>query len=244
MKGQISNSSQRNVAALISRSQALGVQWIQNCQEFQNKDAYYKRNPQWGHRGPPRGRYPYFYGRARGGRQPSKVSPVEKVNGATPSVHSRIEFPTDGQTYPKGVRSPLKLDKGKAVVAASDGDKDKVAGLDEEYFEERKDEMVSTVSIIPTEYLGEYIGNPVDDYDVDDKEVFLVLSNFRGFKCEASLSTTQYFSDWVGLFSISSGSKTFSIWQENKTSRIIREEPGIRVKSSEYQKVENSGSFD
>ncbi|RYQ83712.1 hypothetical protein Ahy_B10g102508 [Arachis hypogaea] len=66
MEGQSSNGSQRNIVATISRSQALGVQWIRNCQEFQNRDAYYKRNPQWGHRGPPRGRYPYIRGHARG----------------------------------------------------------------------------------------------------------------------------------------------------------------------------------
>ncbi|RYR34892.1 hypothetical protein Ahy_A10g049951 isoform A [Arachis hypogaea] len=144
------------------------------------EDAYYKRNPQWGHRGPPRGRYPYFHGQARGcqrgrgrrGRQPSNVSPVDKVKGATPSVHSRIVFPTDGETYSEGVPSPVKLDKGKAVVTASDGDKDKVAGLYEKYFEEGEDEMVSTISIIPNEYLGEYESNPVEDYNVDDEEAF------------------------------------------------------------------------
>ncbi|RYR12662.1 hypothetical protein Ahy_B04g070093 [Arachis hypogaea] len=32
--------------------------------------------------------------------------------------------------------------------------------------------MVSTISIIPTEYLGEYEGNPCEDYDVEDEEVF------------------------------------------------------------------------
>ncbi|RYQ98557.1 hypothetical protein Ahy_B07g086297 [Arachis hypogaea] len=42
----------------------------------------------------------------------------------------------------------------------------------EEYFEEGEDEMVSTISIIPTEYLGEYEGNPVENYDVDDEETF------------------------------------------------------------------------
>ncbi|RYR00496.1 hypothetical protein Ahy_B07g088614 isoform B [Arachis hypogaea] len=32
--------------------------------------------------------------------------------------------------------------------------------------------MVGTISIIPTEYLGEYEGNLIEDYDVDDEETF------------------------------------------------------------------------
>ncbi|RYR35129.1 hypothetical protein Ahy_A10g050266 [Arachis hypogaea] len=133
--------------------------------------------------GPPRGRYPYFHGKAKGyprgrdrrGRQPPKVSPVDKGNRATLSVHSRIVLPTDRETYPKGVSSPVKLDKGKAVVRITVTNKDKGADLDEEYFEERDEEMVSTILIIPTEYLGEYEGDPEDAYDVDDEEAFLFI---------------------------------------------------------------------
>ncbi|RYR59322.1 hypothetical protein Ahy_A05g025191 [Arachis hypogaea] len=35
--------------------------------------------------------------------------------------------------------------------------------------------MVSTISIIPTEYLGEYEGNPNEDYDVEDEEAFAFI---------------------------------------------------------------------
>ncbi|RYR41732.1 hypothetical protein Ahy_A08g038146 [Arachis hypogaea] len=35
--------------------------------------------------------------------------------------------------------------------------------------------MVSTISIISTEYFGEYEGNPNEDYDVDDEEVFSLI---------------------------------------------------------------------
>ncbi|RYR53705.1 hypothetical protein Ahy_A06g028923 [Arachis hypogaea] len=46
------------------------------------------------------------------------------------------------------------------------------AELDEGYFEEGDDEMVGTMSIIPTEPLGEYEGNPEKDYDMDVEETF------------------------------------------------------------------------
>ncbi|RYR05184.1 hypothetical protein Ahy_B06g085062 [Arachis hypogaea] len=81
----------------------------------------------------------------------SKNSQDDKTKGATPSVHSRVVFPIDGETCPKGIPSPVKLDNGKAVFVASRDDKDKVADPDEEYFEK---------------------GNPVEDYDIDDEEAF------------------------------------------------------------------------
>ncbi|RYR47090.1 hypothetical protein Ahy_A07g033024 [Arachis hypogaea] len=90
----------------------------------------------------------------------------------TPSVHSSIVFPADGETYPKESFSPVKLDKGKTVVNIPVVDKDNGANLDEEYFKEGDEEMVGTISIIPTEYLGEYEGNPEDDFDMDDEEAF------------------------------------------------------------------------
>ncbi|RYR74664.1 hypothetical protein Ahy_A02g009387 [Arachis hypogaea] len=101
-----------------------------------------------------------------------KKPQTDKGKGTTPLVHFRIVFPSDGETYPKGIPSPAKLDKDKAVVSTSGVDKDKDADLNEEYFEEGDDEIVGTISIIPTEYLGEYEGDPEDDYDMDDEEVF------------------------------------------------------------------------
>ncbi|RYR36796.1 hypothetical protein Ahy_A09g041752 [Arachis hypogaea] len=126
------------------------------------------------------GRDPYFRGRAREnprgrgrrGQQPSKVAHADKGKGATPSVHSRIVFSADGETYLKGVPSPVKLDKGKVVVSIPVADKDKGANLDEEYFKEGDEKIVSTISIIPTEYLGEYEGDPEDAYDMDHEEAF------------------------------------------------------------------------
>ncbi|RYQ92421.1 hypothetical protein Ahy_B09g098646 [Arachis hypogaea] len=76
------------------------------------------------------------------------------------------------ETCVKGIPSPAKLDKGKAVVSTSGVDKDKDVNLEEEYFKEGDDKMVGTISIIPIEYLGEYEGDPEDDYDIDDEEVF------------------------------------------------------------------------
>ncbi|RYR30863.1 hypothetical protein Ahy_B01g055638 [Arachis hypogaea] len=171
---------QHNMIAPISRSQAIGVQWIRNCQEFHNRDTQYRRNPQWGHRRPPRGQYPYYRGRAtrylrgRGRRNQQQTNKSQNNRGKreTPSVHSRIVFPSDGETCPKGIPSPTKLDKGKAVVSTSGVDKDKDVDLEEEYFEEVDDEMVLTISIIPTEYLGEYEGDLEDDYDIDNEKVF------------------------------------------------------------------------
>ncbi|RYR01875.1 hypothetical protein Ahy_B06g080737 isoform B [Arachis hypogaea] len=34
-----------DVTPPLSRSQAVGVQWIRNCQEFQRRDHLYRRNP-------------------------------------------------------------------------------------------------------------------------------------------------------------------------------------------------------
>ncbi|RYQ99043.1 hypothetical protein Ahy_B07g086891 isoform A [Arachis hypogaea] len=90
--------------------------------------------------------------------QGNKKPQSDKSKGATPSVHSRIVFPSDGETCPKGISSPEKLEKGKAIAHSSGIDKGKEADLDEEYFEEGDNEIVRTISIIPTEYLGEYEG--------------------------------------------------------------------------------------
>ncbi|RYQ99041.1 hypothetical protein Ahy_B07g086889 [Arachis hypogaea] len=180
VEGQSSKTPQQNMVAPLSRSQAIGVQWSQNCQEFQNRDALYRRNPQWGHQKSPRNQIPYYHGRARGyprGRCRRNVNQNKKPqayvsNGAMPSVHSRIVFPSDGKTYPKGIPSPTKMEKGKAIAQSSGVDKGKEVNLDEEYFEEGEDDMVGTISIIPTEYLGEYEGDPKEDYDVEAEEAF------------------------------------------------------------------------
>ncbi|RYR31805.1 hypothetical protein Ahy_B01g056722 [Arachis hypogaea] len=56
--------------------------------------------------------------------------------------------------YPRGIN------KGKEV------------DVDEEYFEEGDDDMIGTILIIPTEYLGEYEGDPDEDYDMENEEDF------------------------------------------------------------------------
>ncbi|RYR10099.1 hypothetical protein Ahy_B05g078569 [Arachis hypogaea] len=185
MEDSSSKTPQENVSTPLSRSQAIGVQWIRNCQEFQRRDHLYRRNPQWGHRAPSRNQYSYYQGRARGyprgkgGRrsfsQNKKLSieadkELNKV--ATPSVHSLIVFPFDGETYPKEIPSPAKMEKGKAVAQSSGIDKNKHVDVDEEYFDEGDDDMVRTFSIIPTKYLGEYEGDPNEDYDSEDEEAF------------------------------------------------------------------------
>ncbi|RYR31350.1 hypothetical protein Ahy_B01g056158 [Arachis hypogaea] len=117
----------------------------------------------------PRG---YPRGRERRNLNQNKKPQSDKSKGATPSVHSRIVFPSDGETCPKEILSPAKLEKGKAIAHSSGIDKGKEADLDEEYFEEGDDEMVRTISIIPTEYVGEYEGVPEEDYDKDSEEAF------------------------------------------------------------------------
>ncbi|RYR77514.1 hypothetical protein Ahy_A01g002001 [Arachis hypogaea] len=54
VEGSSSKIPQHDVTAHLSRSQAIGIQWIKNCQEFQRRDHLYRRNPQWGHRAPSR----------------------------------------------------------------------------------------------------------------------------------------------------------------------------------------------
>ncbi|RYQ92387.1 hypothetical protein Ahy_B09g098603 [Arachis hypogaea] len=180
------------MATPLSRSQAIGVQWIRNCQEFQKRDVLYRWNPQWGHRGPPQNQYHYFCGRARGyprGREgkrnfnQNKKPQVEVSKGATPSMHSRIVFPSDGETCPKGIPSPAKMEKGKAIAQSSGVDKNKEVDVDEEYFDEGDDDMIGMISIIPTEYLGEYEGNPDEDYDMEDKEAisFIQIEDELGY---------------------------------------------------------------
>ncbi|RYQ91744.1 hypothetical protein Ahy_B09g097752 [Arachis hypogaea] len=102
----------------------------------------------------------------------SKKPQSDKGKGAIPSVHSQIVFPTDGETCPKGIPSPVKLDKGKVLAEIPSVDKVKDVDLDEEYFKEGDDDMVGTISIIPTEYLGEYEGDPKEDYDMDTEKAF------------------------------------------------------------------------
>ncbi|RYQ84385.1 hypothetical protein Ahy_B10g103647 [Arachis hypogaea] len=171
----------RDVSLCRRRSQAIRVQWIRNCQEFQKRDHLYRRNPQLGHRGPPRNQYPYYrgqargYPRGRGGRRNSnqqKMPQMEVSKGVTPFVHSRIVFPSDGETCSKRIPSPMKMKKGKAIAESSGVNKNKEVDVDEEYFDEGDDDMVGTISIIPTEYLGEYEGDLNEDYDSEDEEVF------------------------------------------------------------------------
>ncbi|RYR00495.1 hypothetical protein Ahy_B07g088614 isoform A [Arachis hypogaea] len=82
-----------------------------------------------------KGRYPR--GKGQKGQQPPKISLADNGKGATPSVFSQIVFSTDGETNPKGVTSPVKLDKGKAVVSVPIADKDKGAYLDEKLLQRR-----------------------------------------------------------------------------------------------------------
>ncbi|RYQ82169.1 hypothetical protein Ahy_B10g100778 [Arachis hypogaea] len=154
IEGQSSKTLQHSIVAPLSRSQAIGVQWIRNCQEFQKARGY------------PRG---------RGGRRnfnQNKKPQVEVSKGAMPSVHSRIVFPSDGETCLKGIPSPTNMEKGKAVAQSSGVDKNKEVDIDEEYFDEGDDDIIGTISIIPTEYLGEYEGDPDEYYDMEDEEVF------------------------------------------------------------------------
>ncbi|RYR77859.1 hypothetical protein Ahy_A01g002521 [Arachis hypogaea] len=64
------------------------------------------------------------------------------------------------------------MDKGKAVAQSSGVDKNKDVDVNEEYFDEGDDDMVGTISIIPTEYLGECESNPNEDYDQEDEEAY------------------------------------------------------------------------
>ncbi|RYR10002.1 hypothetical protein Ahy_B05g078449 [Arachis hypogaea] len=51
--------------------------------------------------------------------------------------------------------------------------------------------MVSTILIIPTEYLGEYEGNPNEDYDVDDEEAFAFIRPKDELRCFQNLTEKQ-----------------------------------------------------
>ncbi|RYR66159.1 hypothetical protein Ahy_A03g012109 [Arachis hypogaea] len=76
------------------------------------------------------------------------------------------------ETCPKENLSPTKLENGNAIAHSPSKNKGKEANLDEEYFEKRDNEMVGTISIIPTEYLGKYEGDPEEDYDMEAEEAF------------------------------------------------------------------------
>ncbi|RYR10578.1 hypothetical protein Ahy_B05g079013 [Arachis hypogaea] len=195
---------------------AIGAQWIRNCQDFQRRDHLYRHNPQWGHQAPFRNQYAYYRGRARGyprgrgGRrsfnQNKKLqleAGKEVSKGVTPSVHSRIVFPSDGKTYPKEITSPEKMEKGKAVAQSSGMIKIKMSMLIK-----RDDDMIGTISIIPTEYLEKCESNPDEDYDQEDEEAFSfiriedepgvlpVLGKLFG---KASLPRIGLRADWLGL---------------------------------------------
>ncbi|RYQ98927.1 hypothetical protein Ahy_B07g086757 [Arachis hypogaea] len=171
VEGSSSKIPLHDVNTPLSRSQAIGVQWVRNCQEFQRK----------------------------GSKQ-----------GGNSSVHSRIVFPSDGETYPKEIPSPAKMDKGKAIAQSSGVDKHKDVDVDEEYFDKGDDDMVGTISIIPTEYLGECEGNPDEDYDQEDEEAFsfIRIEDEPGFFArptertfgKVALSRYAFRADGLGLF--------------------------------------------
>ncbi|RYR54228.1 hypothetical protein Ahy_A06g029489 [Arachis hypogaea] len=75
-------------------------------------------------------------------------------------------------TCPKEIPSPAKMEKGKAIAQSLGVDKSKEVDVEEEYFEEEDDDMIGMISIIPTEYLGEYEGDTEKDYDMEDEEAF------------------------------------------------------------------------
>ncbi|RYR19629.1 hypothetical protein Ahy_B03g064476 [Arachis hypogaea] len=186
VEGSSSKISQHDVTAPLSRSQAVGVQWIRNCQEFQRRDHMYRRNPQLGHQAPSQNQYAFYRGRTRGyprgrggGRSFNRNKKLqmetgkEVKKGKTPSVHSRIVFPSDGETYPKEIPSPAKMEKGKAVAQSSGIDKHKDVDVDEECFDEGDDDM----------YLGECESNSDDDYDQEDEGTFsfILMEDEPGF---------------------------------------------------------------
>ncbi|RYR61288.1 hypothetical protein Ahy_A04g018442 [Arachis hypogaea] len=80
--------------------------------------------------------------------QASQRQPIRGVEGQT------LKTPQPSVTTP--------LSRSQAIEV--DGD--------EEYFDEGDDDMIETISIIPTEYLGEYEGDPEEDYDMEDEETF------------------------------------------------------------------------
>ncbi|RYR07455.1 hypothetical protein Ahy_B05g074810 [Arachis hypogaea] len=69
-------------------------------------------------------------------------------------------FVVELETCPKRIPFPTKMEKGKGIAQSSGVDKGKEVDVDKEYFEERDDDMIETISIILTEYLGEYEGDP------------------------------------------------------------------------------------
>ncbi|XP_025647821.1 uncharacterized protein [Arachis hypogaea] len=75
------------------------------------------------------------------------------------------------------------MEKGKAIAQSLGVDKNKEVDVDEEYFDEGYDEMIGMISIIPIEYLGEYEGDPEEDYDMEDEEAFsfIRLENEPGY---------------------------------------------------------------
>ncbi|RYR77487.1 hypothetical protein Ahy_A01g001980 [Arachis hypogaea] len=95
---------------------------------------------------------------------------IEDELGVT--QEEEVEERVSMKTYPKEIPSPIKMEKGKAVAQSSGVDKNKDVDVDEEYFDEGDDDMVGTISIIPTEYLGECKSNPDEDYDQEDEVAF------------------------------------------------------------------------
>ncbi|RYR50235.1 hypothetical protein Ahy_A07g036843 isoform A [Arachis hypogaea] len=159
IEGQSSKVSQPNVVALLSHSQAIGipesrcslsVKFIVGTSRTSSKPISYQCG---------RARA-YPRGRGRRNLNQNKKPQSEKGKGETPL------------TCPKRIPSLAKLEKGKAIAYSSGTDKGKEADLDEEYFKEGDDEMVGTILIIPTEYLGEYEGDLEEDYDIDAEEAF------------------------------------------------------------------------
>ncbi|RYR48054.1 hypothetical protein Ahy_A07g034052 [Arachis hypogaea] len=176
VEGSGSKIPQHDVTTPLSRSQAIGVQWIRNCQEFQRRDHLYRRNPQWGHRAPSRNQYASYQGRARGylrgrgGRRSFNQNKKLQIETGKKASKGKLPLCIPGlfsllmeRLIPRKFHHQQRWKKGRQLLNVD---------VDEEYFDEGDDDMVGTISIIPTEYLGECESNPDEDYDQEDEEAF------------------------------------------------------------------------
>ncbi|RYQ85812.1 hypothetical protein Ahy_B10g105429 [Arachis hypogaea] len=124
-----------------------------------------------------------------------KITSVDKANDMKYKSEKKYSFDisksdqifdfflSDERTYSRGIPSPAKREKDNAVAIVPIDGKEKDDDLDEQYLDEGDEKIVGIISIIPTEYLGEYEGNLSEDYDVEDEEVFAFVREDEELGC-------------------------------------------------------------
>ncbi|RYQ92538.1 hypothetical protein Ahy_B09g098769 [Arachis hypogaea] len=126
-------------------TEAIGVWWIRNCQEFQKQDAVYGRNAQWEHRGLLEINIPTIV------VEPGGIQEAEEEEKISITIRS-LKWKDLSERNSVSCKDE-KRQSNSSILRGSTRIK-KLMSI------KRNDDMIGTISIIPIEYLGEYEDEP------------------------------------------------------------------------------------